>query len=362
MLRRALVVVVGDIESRSHHHLSYTASVRRRHAIRATRRAHVTTGRDRQLPSQGCRPEFVAAHLPSGDGRCGGRADTKTGRDLDAHSSPVRWRTNHFRGPIGRKSQCHSRSGHRSARTSVELVTIVVPDRGRKKRWSDAGLRGLPHRPALRPGRDRERLSMQTMRYHGIVGPSVNVRDLEPGDYVVLNWRAVCGTCRACKRAAWYCFATFNATAKQPSRTGRRCRLRWASAFAELTWWRPGSAKVDQQRRGVATCSAAGDGGRCRPQHRQCRTRRLGGGDRLRRRGGGRGGRCPAGWGGPHHRRRRRRPQARNRARAGRDPHAELHDDRRRGGHPGPHRRVRCGRGHRRGRASRDLPAGLLRP
>jgi S-(hydroxymethyl)mycothiol dehydrogenase len=35
------------------------------------------------------------------------------------------------------------------------------------------------------------------------------------GDYVVLNWRAVCGQCRACVRGRpWYCFATYNATQK----------------------------------------------------------------------------------------------------------------------------------------------------
>lgn len=41
------------------------------------------------------------------------------------------------------------------------------------------------------------------------------VTDLEPGDYVVLNWRAVCGVCRACKRGEpWYCFDTHNAAQK----------------------------------------------------------------------------------------------------------------------------------------------------
>jgi S-(hydroxymethyl)mycothiol dehydrogenase len=41
------------------------------------------------------------------------------------------------------------------------------------------------------------------------------VRGLEVGDYVILNWRAVCGDCRACRRGRpWYCFATFNATQK----------------------------------------------------------------------------------------------------------------------------------------------------
>jgi S-(hydroxymethyl)mycothiol dehydrogenase len=39
------------------------------------------------------------------------------------------------------------------------------------------------------------------------------VSDLAPGDYVILNWRAVCGTCRACARGRpWYCFNTANAT------------------------------------------------------------------------------------------------------------------------------------------------------
>jgi S-(hydroxymethyl)mycothiol dehydrogenase len=41
------------------------------------------------------------------------------------------------------------------------------------------------------------------------------VVDLAAGDYVILNWRAVCGTCRACRRGRpWYCFATHNAKQK----------------------------------------------------------------------------------------------------------------------------------------------------
>jgi S-(hydroxymethyl)mycothiol dehydrogenase len=41
------------------------------------------------------------------------------------------------------------------------------------------------------------------------------VTDVAPGDFVVLNWRAVCGTCRACRRGRpWYCFSTHNATQK----------------------------------------------------------------------------------------------------------------------------------------------------
>src|SRR3954471_15227876 len=41
------------------------------------------------------------------------------------------------------------------------------------------------------------------------------VTDVAPGDFVILNWRAVCGECRACKKGKpQYCFATHNATQK----------------------------------------------------------------------------------------------------------------------------------------------------
>jgi S-(hydroxymethyl)mycothiol dehydrogenase len=40
-----------------------------------------------------------------------------------------------------------------------------------------------------------------------------DVTGVAPGDFVILNWRAVCGDCRACRRGRpWYCFATHNAT------------------------------------------------------------------------------------------------------------------------------------------------------
>ena len=41
------------------------------------------------------------------------------------------------------------------------------------------------------------------------------VDSVQVGDFVVLNWRAVCGQCRACKRGRpQYCFDTFNAAQK----------------------------------------------------------------------------------------------------------------------------------------------------
>jgi S-(hydroxymethyl)mycothiol dehydrogenase len=47
------------------------------------------------------------------------------------------------------------------------------------------------------------------------------VTDVAPGDYVVLNWRAVCGQCRACARGELqYCFDTHNATQKMTLQDG----------------------------------------------------------------------------------------------------------------------------------------------
>ena len=51
------------------------------------------------------------------------------------------------------------------------------------------------------------------------VGPDVT--EVAPGDFVILNWRAVCGECRACRRGRpWYCFATHNATQKMTLEDG----------------------------------------------------------------------------------------------------------------------------------------------
>ncbi|MCC6434533.1 MAG: S-(hydroxymethyl)mycothiol dehydrogenase [Acidimicrobiales bacterium] len=51
------------------------------------------------------------------------------------------------------------------------------------------------------------------------IGP--DVRGLEVGDFVVLNWRAVCGTCRSCRKGKpQLCFSTFNATQKMTLEDG----------------------------------------------------------------------------------------------------------------------------------------------
>src|SRR6266581_5330407 len=63
------------------------------------------------------------------------------------------------------------------------------------------------------------------------------VTDVAPGDFVILNWRAVCGQCRACRRGRpWYCFNTFNATQKMTLTDGTQLPPALGiGAFAEKT-------------------------------------------------------------------------------------------------------------------------------
>jgi len=67
------------------------------------------------------------------------------------------------------------------------------------------------------------------------VGPDVT--GLSAGDFVILNWRAVCGQCRACLRGRpWYCFATHNATQKMTLADGTPLSPALGiGAFAEKT-------------------------------------------------------------------------------------------------------------------------------
>jgi S-(hydroxymethyl)mycothiol dehydrogenase len=63
------------------------------------------------------------------------------------------------------------------------------------------------------------------------------VTDVKPGDFVVLNWRAVCGACRSCRKGKpWYCFNTHNATQKMTLADGTPLSPALGiGAFAEKT-------------------------------------------------------------------------------------------------------------------------------
>jgi S-(hydroxymethyl)mycothiol dehydrogenase len=82
------------------------------------------------------------------------------------------------------------------------------------------------------------------------VGPDVT--GVAPGDFVILNWRAVCGECRACLRGRpWYCFATHNATQKMTLTDGTELSPALGiGAFAEKTLVAAGQAtRVDPAAR-----------------------------------------------------------------------------------------------------------------
>jgi len=66
------------------------------------------------------------------------------------------------------------------------------------------------------------------------VGPEVT--NVSPGDFVILAWRAPCGTCRSCLRGRpWYCFASRNAQQKMTRQDGTPLSAAIGiGAFAEL--------------------------------------------------------------------------------------------------------------------------------
>jgi S-(hydroxymethyl)mycothiol dehydrogenase len=77
------------------------------------------------------------------------------------------------------------------------------------------------------------------------------VTDVVPGDFVILNWRAACGRCRACRRGQpWYCFDTHNARQKMTLKDGTELAPALGiGAFAEKTLVAAGQCtKVPQVR------------------------------------------------------------------------------------------------------------------
>ena len=76
------------------------------------------------------------------------------------------------------------------------------------------------------------------------------VTDVTPGDFVVLNWRAVCGQCRACRKGRPHlCFATHNATQKMTLADGTELSpALGVGAFADKTLVAAGQCtRVDPQ-------------------------------------------------------------------------------------------------------------------
>ena len=134
----------------------------------------------------------------------------------------------------------------------VTLETIVVPAPGPGEARVRVQACGVCHTDLhYREGRHQRRVPVpaRPTRRPGVVesvGPDVT--DVAVGDYVVLNWRAVCGTCRACRRGRpWYCFATHNATQSMTLEDGTELSPALGiGAFAEMTLVAAGQCtKVD---------------------------------------------------------------------------------------------------------------------
>ena len=141
----------------------------------------------------------------------------------------------------------------RSKGAPVELVDIVVPDPGPGEAVVDITACGVCHTDlTYREGGINDEypflLGHEAAGTVESVGPGVT--NVQPGDFVILNWRAVCGQCRACKRGRpRYCFDTFNAEQKMTLTDGTELTPALGiGAFADKTLVHSGQCtKVDPQ-------------------------------------------------------------------------------------------------------------------
>ncbi|MFE2180360.1 S-(hydroxymethyl)mycothiol dehydrogenase [Streptomyces sp. NPDC059455] len=133
----------------------------------------------------------------------------------------------------------------------VRIETIVVPDAGPGEAVVKVQACGVCHTDLhYREGGINDEFPFLLGHEAAGIVESVGegVTEVAPGDYVILNWRAVCHECRACRRGRpWYCFNTHNA--KQPMTLTDGTALTPAlgiGAFAEKTLVAAGQCtKVD---------------------------------------------------------------------------------------------------------------------
>jgi S-(hydroxymethyl)mycothiol dehydrogenase len=122
----------------------------------------------------------------------------------------------------------------------VSVTTVIVPDPGPGEALVNVQACGVCHTDLhYREGGIGDDfpylLGHEAAGVVEAVGPDVT--GLAPGDFVILNWRAVCGQCRACLRGRpWYCFATHNASQKMTLADGTPLSPALGiGAFAEKT-------------------------------------------------------------------------------------------------------------------------------
>ncbi|MBT2521593.1 S-(hydroxymethyl)mycothiol dehydrogenase [Arthrobacter sp. ISL-28] len=133
----------------------------------------------------------------------------------------------------------------------VSIETILVPDPGPGEALVDILTCGVCHTDLHYKlggiGNDFPYLlGHEATGVVNAVGPGVT--EVAPGDRVILNWRAVCGQCRACSKGQpQYCFNTHNATQKMTLEDGTELSPALGiGAFAEKTLVAAGQCtKVD---------------------------------------------------------------------------------------------------------------------
>ena len=141
----------------------------------------------------------------------------------------------------------------RSKGQPVELVDIVIPDPGPGEVVVAVHACGVCHTDlTYREGGINDSYPFLLGHEAAGVVESIGegVTQVAPGDFVILNWRAVCGECRACKRGRpWYCFNTFNATQKMTLTDGTELTPALGiGAFADKTLVHQGQCtKVDDE-------------------------------------------------------------------------------------------------------------------
>jgi S-(hydroxymethyl)mycothiol dehydrogenase len=100
----------------------------------------------------------------------------------------------------------------------VEVTTVLVPDPGPGEALVRVQACGVCHTDLhyREGGIGNDYPYLLGHEAAGVVeAVGDDVTHVAPGDFVILNWRAICGECRACRRGRpWYCFNTHNATQK----------------------------------------------------------------------------------------------------------------------------------------------------
>ena len=139
----------------------------------------------------------------------------------------------------------------RSKGAPVTVENIVIPDPGPGEVIVDIAACGVCHTDLhYREGGINDEFPFLLGHEAAGVVESVGagVTDVVPGDFVILNWRAVCGQCRACLRGRpWYCFNTHNASQKMTLEDGTELSPALGiGAFADKTLVAAGQCtKVD---------------------------------------------------------------------------------------------------------------------